>query len=184
MDWKIFYSEVNVNCSAAQVSRWWLWTRVDLSSSSGRQPIYKDRTMSSFPRRSNPTREGRGSNLLDGRGGTNTVDASSFKESNISNWSLKMLRQILPRRLAIVRFSIRGLPSGCLNCMDEQYTIAYTRKRVRSGRSTPFTLTMNSSDALFRDSLRRRILRHQLRIIYARSKVSMQEPAPLSSNPS
>ena len=96
--------------------------------------------------------------------------------------SLKMLRQILPRRLAIVRFSIRGVPSGCLNCMDEQYTIAYTRKRVRSGRSTPFTLTMNSSDALFRDSLRRRILRHQLRIINARSKVSMQEPAPLSLN--
>ena len=60
--------------------------------------------MTSVPQRSNPTREGRGSDLLDGRGGSNTVNASSL--NNVI--SLKMLRQILPRRLAIVRFSIRA----------------------------------------------------------------------------
>jgi hypothetical protein len=97
--------------------------------------------------------------------------------------SLKMLRQIRPRRLAIVCFSIRGLPPSCLICMGEQYTIVYTRKMVRSGRSIPSTPTMNSSDALVRDSLRRRIPCYRLRIIYARSKVSMQEPVPLSLNP-
>ena len=135
--------------------------------------------MSSVPSQSRST-ESRGSDPLDGRGGSNTVNASSFKKRNISETTLKMLRKIPPRRLAIVRFAIRGLPSSSLICMAEQYTIAYTRKMVRSSRSTPSTLTMNSSDALVRDSLLRRIPCYRLRIIYARSKVSVQEPTPLS----
>jgi hypothetical protein len=132
--------------------------------------------MSSVPPQSRSI-EGRGSDLLDGRGGSNVVSASSFQERKMSKNSQADTTKA-PRYCAFF-LSVTGLPSSCLICMGEQYTIAYTRKMVRSGRSTQSTLTMNSLDALFRGSLRRRIPRYQLRITYARSKASMQQPALL-----
>ena len=60
---------------------------MDLSSSTRRRPTFhrstEYRTMSSVAQQSRSA-EGRGSDLLDGRGGSNRVNAPSFKKRNIS----------------------------------------------------------------------------------------------------
>ena len=74
--------------------------------------------MSSVPPQSRST-EGRGSDLLDGRGGSNTVNTSSFKKFNVSE-NAQADTAKAPRYCAFFD-PWPPIYSTCLICMAGQY---------------------------------------------------------------